>query len=446
MRSRGLPEHAASSLWLAVLWTVSTAAVTETAPLPEPLTLGYALSLADEPHPTLQRRQAAVARSRAEQLAADASDGLEASFAGRLSGIVPSQDFRPIDGDWRNDNFVGLLVRKRLYDFGATGAREAAAMAVVREQEAELMGARQARRIEVARRFFDVLLADLQFARDNEDMAVAFVRLDRIRDRHRLGQVSELALLQAESTYQTIRRERAASQAAQRATRSLLALALNRPGHLSADLVPPALPGNDRPLPELAELESAALERGPRLQALRSQVEASQKQIEAARGDRNPVITGEMEAAEYSLETRTRPNFRIGVLFEMPLYTGGRTDAELARRQAELSDALAELSAEEYAIRQAVLSRWLELQTLYVQRDEAQALTAFTDMSLDRNRLLYEMEVSADLGDAMVRTSGARLRRAQTEYAIALTWAELGALTGVGPQAMVEQMLKGPSR
>ena len=47
---------------------------------------------------------------------------------------------------------------------------------------------------------------------------------------------------------------------------------------------------------------------------------------------------------------------------------------------------------------------------------------------------MYQQEVRADLGDSMVQSSAARLRAAETEYAIALTWARLEALTGEPPE------------
>ena len=44
------------------------------------------------------------------------------------------------------------------------------------EDAAELEQARLGQRLAVMRAFFDVLLADLAYTRDNEDMAVAYVR------------------------------------------------------------------------------------------------------------------------------------------------------------------------------------------------------------------------------------------------------------------------------
>ena len=127
----------------------------------------------------------------------------------------------------------------------------------------------------------------------------------------------------------------------------------------------------------------------------------------------------------------------------MPIYSGGRTAADVARRRAEVSEARAELARQELEVRQAVLDLWLELNTLYVQREKVAALSVYRDLYLDRSRALYEMEVKTDLGDSMARTTEARLRRAEVEYQIALAWARLDAVLGVEPETLVANALKG---
>lgn len=383
-----------------------------------------------------------MAASRADLMAADASDNLQAYVRGRLRWIETSDDPAAKQDD-HDDHAASLFVTKRLFDFGRTQAKQAAANAEVRGREALLMGSRQARRIRLMQRFFDVLLADLRYARANEDMAVVFVALDKLRDRHSLGQVSDIELLEAESSYQAMRLGREASAAGQRATRSQLALALNRPGELPAELPEPALPGNARPLPEVETLEEQALAGNVGLSALRAQLEAAQQRVAEARAGKRPVINGELEAAAYSRETRTRDPFRAGVVLEMPLYSGGRVRAEVARRRAEASEVRSELAAQELAVRQAVLDLWLELKTLSVQRQEASALSDYRDLDLDRSRALYEMEVRTDLGDSMARTTEARLRRVETEYETAIAWARLDALLGLEPEVLVTNALKG---
>ena len=49
--------------------------------------------------------------------------------------------------------------------------------------------------------------------------------------------------------------------------------------------------------------------------------------------------------------------------------------------------------------------------------------------------------MNTDLGDAMVKTSEARLGSVRTEFAIATTWARIRLLTGTSPEEMSARIL-----
>jgi hypothetical protein len=121
-----------------------------------------------------------------------------------------------------------------------------------------LMAPAATQRLEIMERFFDALLADLSYARDNEAMAVAYVQFDRAGARRDLGQYSELRVLELEAVYQEVRRRQVASAASQRLTRALLAQALDRPTKLPRDLSPPRLPDLPDALPDLEQVVAAA--------------------------------------------------------------------------------------------------------------------------------------------------------------------------------------------
>jgi hypothetical protein len=115
-----------------------------------------------------------------------------------------------------------------------------------------------AQRLEILTRFLDVVLADLSFVRYDEAMAVAYVQYDRANNRQELGQFSELRVAELNAAYQDIRRYRAASEAAQRLTRSLLAEAMDRPDSLPRDLSEPQIPPLPDPLPDVKEVVAQA--------------------------------------------------------------------------------------------------------------------------------------------------------------------------------------------
>lgn len=408
-------------------------------PLPDPLTLEYALTRADAPAPALQQARADVDRARAAVGAAEAETGLNVSIEGRVRWVDPSPA-APDDG--HDDHKASLVLRKRLYDFGQSEARRAAAEEGLAGQEWRFRDAYRQRRIEIMERFFDVRLADLEYARDNEAMAVAYVELDRLRNRHELGQVSDIELLKQESEYQRIRRERHASQARQRATRARLAIALDRPEDLPSDLARPKLPQLDRELPPYERLVAKALEDNPTLKALRARVQAAGERVEASRAQRRPRLDAVVEGSAYTRDLGSRDDWRAGIELEFPLYTGGRIDSAVADAEASRHRVRAELEQARREIRQAVLDLWLELDTLRVRQDEVAAMRDYRELYLDRSRAVYELEVKTDLGDAMVRLTEAQLEAARTDFRTALAWERLHALTG-GPVEVASEDAEG---
>jgi len=396
--------------------------------LSDPLTLEQALRLADLTHPELTRADAQVAAARAEQARADAGDNarVDLELAARL--VEPSPAARTSEPS-SNDSWAKLRISKPLYDFGRTERLTAAADAELRGRELDLLDVRQQRRLQVMARYFDVLLADLGQARDNETMAIAYVRLDRMRARHHLGQVADLTLLELESRYQELLRRQRTSQAQQRATRSRLALALNRPDQLPANLEYPAPPAA-RALGEVEDLVTLALSDNPRLRALRAGVAAADQRAAATLAGNGAVLRGELEAAAYQRSLGSSDPFTAALVLAIPLSSGGALEAEVAQRHAQTRERQAELALQELKLRQSVLDLWLELQTLEARRQELEALGAFRELDLDRSRTLYELEYTSDLGDAMARIAELRLLKAENQYRITLVWARLDALTG----------------
>lgn len=399
------------------------------AELPNPLSLDQALSLADQAHPDLERAGAVLDQARAEQDRVDAIDNVKVDLEVAARFIEPSSLATSIEPH-NNDSWAKLRVSKRLYDFGHTDYLTEAAEAQLRGGRMGLLSARQQRRIRVMQRFFDVLLADLEQARDTEAMAIAFVRMDKARSRHELGQVSDLELLELESRYQNLLVRQRTSQAKQRATRSQLAFALNHPQQLPSDLEPPELAALKRVLGDVEPLVEAALADNPELKQLREVVVAARKRMDAATVGHGAVVRGELEGAGYMRKLGSTNPFTAAVVLEVPLSDGGERNAEADRRRAQMRRAQADLTGREYQIRQTVLDLWLDLQTLQSQRAELETLGEFRELDFDRSRAMYELEVASDLGDAMTRISEFRLIQAENDYKIALAWARLDALTG----------------
>jgi hypothetical protein len=81
-------------------------------------------------------------------------------------------------------------------------------------------------------------------------------------------------------------------------------------------------------------------------------------------------------------------------------------------------------------VAQEVLDLWANLQQLKIKRDEAWANYDYSKMYLHRSRTLYDQELQTDLGDAMIQFTDAERIVAENDFAFALAWAQLDALTG----------------
>jgi outer membrane protein TolC len=410
----------------ALCWIAPVTSGAESAPLPTPLTLEQALALADETHPDLDLARADLERSRARLIDAEARSG-----ARLLADLTPERAQPSAGGPDINDSRARILLSKQLTDFGRQAALEAAAGAELVGRELALIDSRQRRRLDIMRRFFDVLLADLRYAVDNEDMAHRYVTYDRVRQRHELGHVSEVELLESENAYREVLIARTESEKRQAGSRLQLAVALNRPNDVPGELVRPALADLERDAPDYKTLLKEALDASPVVIAARKEVEAAARSVEAARARNRPVLTGEAEAAQYN-EARGlgRNDWRIGLNLRIPLYDGGETDADIARAASEHATREARLKKAEQELQQAVLDLVQEIETLKVRRTVAKQRLAYRDTALERTRSLYELEVQANLGDALVRLTEAQYLAARADFELALAWARVEALTG----------------
>jgi outer membrane protein TolC len=280
------------------------------------------------------------------------------------------------------------------------------------------------------RRFFDVILADLRFARDNEAMAGAFIDADRARDRHELGKLSDVDLLKFEADYQEALRLRMHSQTDQRAARARLAIAMGRPGELVANLVRPPSPDEGSPLPEYDGLLDEVMQGNPQLRALRAEVEAARVEVDVARNEYGPVLSAELDAAVYNRNTSSTHPLGGGLVLEVPLLSGGARDAAVADASAGLRASQARLAAAQHMLRQEVLDLWLRLDNLRVTLQGLKVRGDYRELYLDRSRALYELEVKTDLGDAMTEISAVRLEIARAEFDWLMARAQLEALAG----------------
>ena len=391
----------------------------------ENLTLDEALASVAVAHPDRQVAESELELARADRDQASSRQDFNLFLDGSLrSGRQP-------DADWKPDNIGRIVARKPLFDFGRSSQAVAAADQEIVARQAALFNVDNLRRIDIMARYFDVLLADMQYAADNEFMAVAYVSWDNAKDRFEVGQISQPELMKLEADYQDIRERRSASLQRVRSTRQKLAHAMNRPGELPTELDEPALKDNARPLPEYETLLPWVMEKNPRVRILQAQLAAADARLASVRAERNPVLDAEVVGGGYSRESTTRDEVSAGLVFNIPLYQGGRVDARIAREMAQKARSAAELDKLKFDLADTLLATLQEIEWLRdSSRPAADKQIEYRDWALERSRAEYELELKTNLGTSMAETQLAQLRRKQVEYRLALALARLQALSG----------------
>ena len=395
--------------------------------LPEPLTLEFALAQADAPHPDILIAQNTYALAQARKQILQADWNIETSINAQGRWLQPAPGYSAMGNQ---DHQLSINVRKPVYDFGGYKNRIQAMSSQVSAYEWSLLDVSQQRRLVIMRAYFDVLLADLRYARSNEDMATAFVRFDRASDRQELGQASDIEMLQRESEYFAVRRQRYEDEYKRREARALLALKMNRPGELSSHLSFPENLQRNQKLPNLELLQHQAMAGNAHIQSLAAKVEALSSKVNAARSGRYPDIHVAASAAWYQRDTASHDPLVAELGIRIPLDFVGKTSARITSARAEVRIAQAELEQARREVKQQLLSLWLEYENMRFKQDEADKVEEYRELYLDRARALYEMEVNADLGDAMVSLSEAALIVAETDFRQQIIFETVQALIG----------------
>lgn len=417
------------SLQMGLLLPVLAAKQTE---MPEPLTLQYALSQAARAEsPEMMNYSAKQLKALAGEDLASSKQGIFAHLNGRLRYVKPSSI---LPDDKHNDNKISLDISKRLYDFGQTSSRINAAKEKLFSVSALYSDYLSRRSIKILQAYFDVLLADIIYSHANENMSVHYVRLDKLRSRVELGQVSDIKLLEVENNYRKALRERNQASSQQRLTRHRLAQLIN-PGQLSSQLNAPDINqlkqlSINRKLDDIEQLYKLAYKQNPRIISLEHQIKSAQLNRHSFQSEKYPVISAHLQAAEYYREFGSSDKYRAGIEISVPLYQAGQETARIKHATAVVMEIEAEKLQLKQQLENEILELWLKITELKQQFSDPDFSLEYRDLYLDRSRALYEMEVTSDLGDAMVKLTEAQLFKAQISFELAISWAKLDSLIG----------------
>ena len=290
-------------------------------------------------------------------------------------------------------------------------------------------------RHEALRAFFGVILADYAYAAQDEVMTLAFLTFKNKRDRMELyNEVAAVEVHRLEAVYLDEFAERTRLRLERRASRLRLAVALNRTDAYPDRVVEPDLSGYGRETPDYEEVLARVLESSAAMRIARLETEAARRRLEGLSAGAGPVLGTRFEAAEYRYRVpSTRDQFRASVYLDIPLGGAMKRRGEIRAAAARVLELEAREAALEHDLRVEVLRLVQRLAYLDTELRAAEAELLFSELDLDRVRLLYEMEVRARIGTANSAVAAAISRLAHARYERALVWDRLDILMNNEP-------------
>lgn len=402
--------------------------VSATESLPQPLTLSVALSYADnsdqyEIQLADEKLNAALATAGQSRSLND----LSVNLSGHLREVGVSEAGDP---DETNDSQVNLFIRKPLYDFGKSAGIDEYTQHEIELRQLEKAYLVEQRELMIAQKYFDVLNADNEFLRNNEDLAIGFIRFDKTRENKELGLASDFEVLQAQAAYEVIRQNLYSSQNQQRLTRVLLAEELGFPEQPPSEVAVPELISGAQINDDVDAMVEQAFQHSLLLKLRYKELAMAVKKMKMASDSIGPTLDAELQVSDYARDGATRDDWRASIYFDVPLYSGNRESSALNLAAAHHRQALAQIQKTKSEIRVSVLKLWQSIKQNDIRLAGELINQEFRDMYLDKSRAEYELEFKTNLGDAMVQFSNSRMKAYQARFALEMAWRKLEKLVG----------------
>ncbi|MDH5393982.1 MAG: TolC family protein [Gammaproteobacteria bacterium] len=409
----------------------------QAAELPENLGFDLLMSVVDEGvYTDAQLLKAEYAAIQSELLNVQGINDFNISLEALAQYVEPSQ---VITDEVNDDHQLAIVMKKSLLDAGFSNNKEQSVNARIKSYKLLMQNMRLSKRIEAARNFFDIKLADLKYTVDNEAISTAYIKFNKTQERNALKQSSDVELLKAQFEYQQVRARRYESETMQRITRARLAESISRPKELPAEVIVPEFSFINRKRPDYDDLLKRVLANNLQLRLQQLQVEAAAYELAASRKQHGSALSTELEWREYSNELPSRNNWRAAIKYSVPLYENATAKSAVAKALANLKKQQSVLIKLESQIRQQSLEVWQRIYVLKARQDIDEVAEEYRELYQDRSRAYYEMEFRTDLGDSFVRVSEARLEKSNNYFELVIAWMKLAMLSGLTLEEYMQQ-------
>jgi len=392
---------------------------------PDPLSLQQALNLASSTYPDIVIARSMLEKASARQALFEAENNVKINL-----DLTPQKIKLTTNGNIIGDSYASLNIRKKLYDFGYTDSLGAARSTEINQYQHQLTQSNLEYQFEIVQSFYNVILADLRYTFENEEMSQLYVKFDRLNERHALGMVADVDMLDAKNQYREQLNIRTASEHQRRISRQRLALKLNRPDQLPGNLIMPKFTHKPITIPDVSQLYVTATRSNPGILALRENVKTMQKEQSAQKARYNPSLSAIIDLNEYERALRSRADIRVGLQLNVPIYLGGKKQANNRLAYVEYLNSQQKLRQAEFTLREQLLVLTSRLQTLKIEQQTAIERMSFRDQVLDKQRALYELELQASMGSTMANLTRAEWQAVRVQFEITLTQIQIDALLG----------------
>ncbi|MEJ7620475.1 MAG: TolC family protein [Aquificaceae bacterium] len=320
---------------------------------------------------------------------------------------------------------ANLTVVSTLYEFQRTKSR--IELSKIRRDTAQLM-LKQLHidlQLRIIRLFAEAQLYKKLSEVKREEMAIAYVRFDRAREKKELGLATDHEVFRLESVYREKRSELFYAQHMYNHTLLQIKELAGIPYETIIQVEDLPTREVDRLIKPFPELLKEALEKNTSLRIKDLEVKSYEEDIKVVRQVISPRLSLRISTDKSGLELST-PIYDAGRQYKVDYLASLKRSAQSEREGIEAS------------LRLMFFSAPYEWEYLRAKLTEAIAKDRFAEENLTLRRSEYELELAFDLGYVMAEKSEAERQLMEARYKLILLWAKLLSLAGREPFEVLE--------
>ncbi|MCH9745507.1 MAG: TolC family protein [Proteobacteria bacterium] len=392
-------------------------------PLPNPLTLEHVLKLANENN-FAEKQQLLDIDSKKQQLT-DWKNQYDTTARVDLQLAKRSDFDRAI-----NNSHAFIYLEKTLYD-QSIEIGKSAQISSIDDASLSLQQLQQNKSIQLARSFFDIVLADLSYETALQRLALSAIREGRIRDDYEIQSASEVALLEKQVDTQISQIQRIKAESKQIQTRAKLAQLLNiRYEDRPDEVVKPNYSAVFKK--DLAEFSfyQEKLKNNLKLKQLEQSLQAIKREISQQKSNLGIVINSSARLGEQGYLREKNGQWRAGLQLSMPFGTDANKDSKISQLLIQSKKKQLDIDTLQQQLLGQALEYYLELGALRQIHKALVIELDYRDLHLEKARANYEMEIKSDIGDAMTNYTDSERKLAENEFNYMITLKKLHHLIG----------------